>query len=163
MKGLALTRTLVTMVVSILVPWLIQRWDKRRMSPLMRARCWTIATWGSALYAFGPLSLLGWFWVTRPRWRRVWMGPLWTCGAAVGLMLLDALVEVAFTGSTEMTLSDLLLGVLGLLVGAVALLTIMELVTALMLAITRSFSHRRAPAGEVPSNPHKPPVETTEG
>ncbi len=59
-------RTAILMVASIVFPLLAQLADKQRMSPETRARAWNAATWGSALYAFGPLSMLGWVRATRP-------------------------------------------------------------------------------------------------
>jgi hypothetical protein len=52
-------------VLGIALPLAAQLWDRRRLSPERRAACWNGATWGAALYAFGPLSMLGWCWVTR--------------------------------------------------------------------------------------------------
>jgi hypothetical protein len=43
----------------------LQLWDRSRLSAEQRGRSWNGATWGAALYAFGPLSMLGWGWVTR--------------------------------------------------------------------------------------------------
>ncbi|AGP34583.1 transcriptional regulator [Sorangium cellulosum] len=53
------------MLLGIALPLALQRWDRRRLTPEQRAACWNGATWGAALYAFGPLSMLGWCWVTR--------------------------------------------------------------------------------------------------
>lgn len=53
------------MVLGIALPLALQRCDRRRLTPAQRAACWNGATWGAALYAFGPLSMLGWCWVTR--------------------------------------------------------------------------------------------------
>ena len=59
----------------------VQLWDKRRLSTEQRARSWNAATWGAALYAFGPLSMLGWGWVTRKR--LVGLGAGLLCAAAL--------------------------------------------------------------------------------
>jgi hypothetical protein len=62
-------RFALQIVVGIALPLAAQRWDLRRLSPEQRAACWNSATWGAALYAFGPASMLGWCWVTRGAWR----------------------------------------------------------------------------------------------
>ncbi|WP_437678729.1 transcriptional regulator [Sorangium sp. So ce131] len=58
-------RFVIQIVLGIALPLALQRWDRRRLTPEQQASCWNGATWGAALYAFGPLSMLGWFWVTR--------------------------------------------------------------------------------------------------
>src|SRR5687767_7974006 len=63
-------RYVVQLVLGIALPLLLQRWDKRRLSPERRDRAWNTASWAAALYAFGPLSMLGWAWVTR---RDLWL------------------------------------------------------------------------------------------
>jgi hypothetical protein len=55
----------IELACGIGLPLALQRWDRSRLSPEQRARSWNTATWGAALYAFGPLSMLGWGWVTR--------------------------------------------------------------------------------------------------
>ena len=66
-------RTAIIMVASILFPWLTQLADRRFMSPETRARTWNVATWGAALYAFGPISMLGRIGRTKaPLVRRAW-------------------------------------------------------------------------------------------
>lgn len=58
-------RLALQMVLGIALPLAVQLWDRRRLTPEQRAACWNAATWGAALYALGPLSMLGWCWVTR--------------------------------------------------------------------------------------------------
>lgn len=58
-------RFIIQMALSIALPLLVQWMDKKRLRPEQRDRAWNVATWGCALYAFGPLSMLGWGWVTR--------------------------------------------------------------------------------------------------
>jgi hypothetical protein len=53
------------MVLAIVLPLLVQRWDLGNLTPAQRARIWTGASWGSAIYNFGEFSMLGWYWVTR--------------------------------------------------------------------------------------------------
>jgi hypothetical protein len=88
--GLELALTAVGMVLGIVLPLVVQRWDKRRLAPSARARAWNVATWGAALYAFGPLSALGWYWVTRHGWRKALGVPV-----AVGLVLVITLLGAA--------------------------------------------------------------------
>ena len=76
------------MALGIVVPLALQRWDKRRLSVAQREAAWNTASWGAALYAFGPLSMLGWCWVTRRGWRGLVLGVLTT-----------ALVMVVLTGT----------------------------------------------------------------
>src|SRR4051812_28697445 len=61
-------RQILLMALGILLPLALQHYDRRRFDAEQRARAWNGASWGAALYAFGPLSMLGWCWVTRPRW-----------------------------------------------------------------------------------------------
>ena len=55
------------------LPYAVQRLDRAwLLSPAQRDRAWNTASWGSALYGFGQLSLIGWLWVTRADARRWW-------------------------------------------------------------------------------------------
>ncbi|WP_437637383.1 transcriptional regulator [Sorangium sp. So ce854] len=58
-------RLALQMALGIALPLALQLWDRRRLTAEQRNACWNGATWGAALYAFGPLSMLGWCWVTR--------------------------------------------------------------------------------------------------
>jgi len=60
-------RFVVPMVLGIVLPLLVQRAWLRRLSAERRAQAWNLASWAAALYAFGPLSMLGFSWVTRRR------------------------------------------------------------------------------------------------
>lgn len=69
----------LNIALGIAIPLALQLLDRRRLPPEQRAWVWGFATWGSALYNFGPLSLLAWGYVTRsPRYAR---------GLAVGVGL----------------------------------------------------------------------------
>jgi hypothetical protein len=48
----------------------VQRWDRGRLRPSQRAGAWNGASWGSALYVCGCLSMIPWCWVTRQEWAR---------------------------------------------------------------------------------------------
>jgi hypothetical protein len=116
------------MVLGMALPLLVQWLDHRRLPLAVRGRSWNTATWGASLYAFGPLSMLGWFWTTRPRWRRVWMGALAT-GALVGLMQLLDFVGMRALGQAA-DLSEVMLAFGGAGGAGLLLLGAMELVVA---------------------------------
>ncbi len=85
------------------------------------------------MYAFGPLSMLGWFWVTRPRGTRVWQGAMAAGAALTAVELVDLVVvwrigAVSPAGETHLADVALLFGVATAL-GA-ALLGALELVVA---------------------------------
>lgn len=82
----------VQFVLGIVLPLLVQLWDRRRLTPEESARGWNGASWGAALYAFDEFSLLGWFWVTR-RWRGIPRGIAWSLAVFV---LLRYAVDRAF-------------------------------------------------------------------
>jgi hypothetical protein len=84
-------RTVILMVLGIVVPLALQLWDRRRLDEEQRARAWNFASWGAALYAFGPLSLLGWYWVTRRGWRRLY-GPVAVLAVATVITAIDAVL-----------------------------------------------------------------------
>ncbi|MFT3768929.1 MAG: transcriptional regulator [Minicystis sp.] len=72
-------RFVIQIVLGIALTFMVQRWDCRRLAPEREARAWNGATWGAALYAFGPLSMVGWAWVTRARtaeWEQESGGPV---------------------------------------------------------------------------------------
>jgi hypothetical protein len=57
-------------LLGMTVPYAAQRWDRGRLPPARQARAWNAASWGAALYAFGPFSMIAWCWVTRAEVRR---------------------------------------------------------------------------------------------
>jgi hypothetical protein len=63
-------RLIIALVLGITLPLAVQVWDRRRLTKEQRSGAWNTASWGSALYAFGPLSMIGWCWVTRQEWAR---------------------------------------------------------------------------------------------
>lgn len=87
---------MIQLVVATGVPLAVQLWDRRRLSPAQRARSWNTATWGAALYAFGPLSMLGWCWVTRKS----------ALGLAVGLV--SGVAMLALSAGSGMLAAELL-------------------------------------------------------
>ncbi|MCC6552881.1 MAG: transcriptional regulator [Polyangiaceae bacterium] len=89
-------RFALQIALGIALPLLLQRWHRGRLPPAQRAFAWNGATWGAALYAFGPFSLLGWFWVTR---RALPFGRAGRALAGVGLgVAASALVSLAIAG-----------------------------------------------------------------
>ena len=126
-------RLAAAMLLSIALPLAFQLADKRRLPETVRLRAWNAATWGASLYAFGPLSMLGWFWVTRPRWTRVWQGGLAT-GASLGLVELADVALVRLVGvngaSAGASLVDAALAAGVAAAGGAALLAVFELVVA---------------------------------
>ncbi len=74
-------------VLNIALPLTVQTLDKRRLTDRQRARVWNRASWGSALYVAGILSMIPWAWVTRnewARWREAGLG--WALGRSVLLL-----------------------------------------------------------------------------
>jgi hypothetical protein len=65
----ATLRLSLSIILGIVLPLALQRWDRARLTETPRACAWNTASWAAALYAFGPLSMLGWIWVTRYPWR----------------------------------------------------------------------------------------------
>lgn len=62
---MAVLRVVLQMVLAIVLTVALQLAIRSRLPPDRRARGWNGATWGAAVYAFGPASMLGFFWVTR--------------------------------------------------------------------------------------------------
>ena len=79
-------RVALGMVLSIVLPLMVQLVDRRLLRERGQDGPWNFATWGTALYAFGPLSMLAWSHLSRPRPWRWLMGPGWN--AALLLMVL---------------------------------------------------------------------------
>jgi hypothetical protein len=129
-------RTSVMMVLSIVLPLAVQLWDKRRLAAPARARSWNVATWASALYAFGPLSMLGWGWVTRRRWIRCLVGPAWAAAIALVMQLVDAFFVSAFEVRDEAPLGERLMVSALLFLPLALLLAVMELVVTVVRLFT---------------------------
>lgn len=103
-------RATVAMVLNIALPLGLQVWDKRRHGATFRSQ-WSTATWGASLYAFGALSMLGWMWVTRPRWWRVLWGWLSCLCLNVAVGLVDWMLQLlqGTTSAEENNLNALVL------------------------------------------------------
>lgn len=124
---MGVARFALMMVLGILLPLAVQLWDRRRQTEAQRSAGWNVATWGSALYAFGPLSMLGWIFVTRRPWVRAFVAPLWTLPLVGVLMLVDMSFGLFLEGeSVETSLGELLALSAGGYVAMAALLTLIE-------------------------------------
>ncbi len=121
-------RMVLAMVLGIALPFCVQWLDRRRLSAEARARAWNTASWGAAVYAFGPASMLGWMWLTRPRGWRIAYGAVATSLAVLAIALADrallatmkqpgdALVELLESALVVALAAALLLGILELAV-----------------------------------------------
>jgi hypothetical protein len=87
-----LGRYILQFFLGIALPLALQRWHRARLTPEARARSWNTASWAAALYAFGPLSMIGWGWVTTCRWWGVALGAVCTVGMAAAIAGIDAAV-----------------------------------------------------------------------
>jgi hypothetical protein len=52
-------------VLNIVVPYLITRYDRRRLKPEQLERAWNVPSWACAVFFFGPFCLPAHFWITR--------------------------------------------------------------------------------------------------
>jgi len=84
-----IARYLLQLALGIGLTYALQRWDRGRLSEEQRERAWNTASWAAALYQFGPLSMLGWGWVTR-RKKGLLLGVLCVIGLSKVLELVDA-------------------------------------------------------------------------
>lgn len=130
-------QTTVAMILGIVLPLLVQLWDKRRLDDEARARSWNLATWGGALYAFGPLSMLGWSWVTRRGWRRLVVGPFWLSVIVLAMTLIDVAITIAAGGQTDATAAELVAAPFLVLAVGVAFLALLAGIAALLRGIRR--------------------------
>ncbi len=85
--------TAIMMLLGIALPLIVQLWDRSRLSTEQRSLMWNVASWGAALYAFGPASMLGWIFVTRAKGWRILIAPLWTVPLILLLWLADGLLS----------------------------------------------------------------------
>ncbi len=126
-KAVDTAQASVLWFLSLLLPWAAQWSDKRRLGEEQRQRAWNQASWGCALIAFGPLSMLGWFWVTRRGWRRFVWGPIATWLVITVLALAGAVTKIISQGLAlqnppvkplivEALLAGLLIGLIAVLI-----------------------------------------------
>jgi hypothetical protein len=70
--------TLALSILNVVLPYLVTRYDRRKLNEQELARAWNGASWASAVYFFGPLCLPAHFWVTRRTLRGLAIGGVWT-------------------------------------------------------------------------------------
>ncbi len=139
------------MVLGILLPLLVQLWDRRRMGPERRQLAWGYSTWGSALYAFGPLSMLGWIFGTRRRWLRCLVAPLWTLPTLGAVLAGDQLLAWWLTDDTvELDAMELITTTLELFAALVGLMLIIEVIVIVWRWLTTHMGVLRRPAARTP-------------
>jgi hypothetical protein len=81
-----------------LTAWVVRR-DMRRLPPERYARAWNVASFWSAIYAFGPLCIPVHFARTRRSVLGFLLGVLWTAGVLVAIGLVsDAVAWLTGTG-----------------------------------------------------------------
>jgi hypothetical protein len=90
---LELWLTIGLSILNVLIPYLIVRYDRRRLAADQLARAWNRASFACAIYFFGPLSLPAHFWVTRRKPIALLQGALWTTLVLGGELLLSELLE----------------------------------------------------------------------
>lgn len=70
--------TIFGSILNIAIPYLITRYDRRRLGAEQLARAWNGPSWACAVYFFGPLCLPAHFWVTRRTLVGFLQGAAWT-------------------------------------------------------------------------------------
>ncbi len=134
--------TAIMMILGIVLPLAVQLWDKRRLSAEQRAQAWNFASWGAALYAFGPASMLGWIFVTRTRGWRILIAPLWVVPLAFLFWLADSLLSWGLEHETiEVELVELATSGLVVVVGSSFIMLAAELIALIWGAL-------RSPTGD---------------
>lgn len=88
-------RLVLQLVLGIGLTYLLQRWDRRRLSEEQRERAWNDVTWFVSLWWFGPLSMLGWGWVTR-RAKGLLLGAIAVVLLSGTLRAIDLLFALSF-------------------------------------------------------------------
>jgi hypothetical protein len=89
----------VQFVLGILLTAAVVRRDMRRLSPERYRRAWNVASFWSAIYAFGPLCIPVHFARTRRSLLGLLLGVLWTAGVLVAIGLVsDAVAWLTGTG-----------------------------------------------------------------
>jgi hypothetical protein len=97
----------LNMLLGIVIPVGIQLGDRAYLSRGEREWVWNYASWGSAVYNFGPFSLVAWGYVTRsPRYLRgLFFGVLFTWAALLSQGLICEIVGRAL-GFRDKQLSE---------------------------------------------------------
>jgi hypothetical protein len=85
----------VQLVLGILVPWAIVRFDMKRLPPERLDHAWTEASFWMAIVAFGPLCLPFHFTKTRKnRLIGLALGFAWLAIAVVVLTVVDSIIAL---------------------------------------------------------------------
>lgn len=134
-------RAALTMILGIVLPLALQLWDRRRLPQESRALTWGYASWGGALYAFGPLSMLGWIFVTRRPWLRCLVAVPYTMAPVIALTAVDLAVGAALGEPLDLDAGEI--GIF-LLVGPLAIVLTM-VVIELVVRGFRLLSRRPTP------------------
>lgn len=96
-------RLLTNWILGISLTLAVQLWDRRRLNDEQRARSWNYATHGQALINFGPLSMLGWGWVTR-RGKGLLLGAIAAVLIIFAAGMVDVLIVVLFGDPNDLKL-----------------------------------------------------------
>lgn len=95
-------RQILALALGIVLPLLLQRFLRARMSTRRREQGWSNVTWAFALYAVGPLSMIPFAWVTRRHrglgegLRALGIGVGWTVVLGVAMSAVDWLYAISF-------------------------------------------------------------------
>jgi hypothetical protein len=85
----------VQLVLGILIPWWIVRFDMKRLPPERLDHAWTEASFWMAIVAFGPLSLPFHFTKTRKnRLIGLGLGLAWLIAAIVVMNVVDSMLAL---------------------------------------------------------------------
>lgn len=85
----------VQLVLGILIPWAIVRFDMKRLPPEQLGHAWTEASFWMSIVAFGPLCLPFHFTKTRKnRLIGLGLGILWLAAAVVVLNVVDSIIAL---------------------------------------------------------------------
>lgn len=134
------------MIWGITLPLALQLLDRHHMSEEERERVWGFASWGSALYNFGPLSLVAWGYVTRsPRYVR---GLALGCAMTAVALLAQGLLCEGFGRLIGLKMKHLEQNRVTL-VATLGAAVLLALIVGLGRAIHEAVRGRRAPPGGV--------------
>jgi hypothetical protein len=87
--------TIVGSILNIVIPYLVTRYDRRRLAAHQLSRAWNGPSWACAVFFFGPLSLPAHFWVTRRTLSGFLQGVLWAAAVVGSEYLVGLALESA--------------------------------------------------------------------
>ena len=129
-------RAALTMLLGIALPLAVQLWDREQLPPDQARRTWGYATWGAALYAFGPLSMLGWIFVTRPPWWRCLVAIPYTMAPLVALVAHDLGLALVLGEAIDSSPGEVLASMAVAAVAIAIVMVVIELVTRVWRALS---------------------------